>query len=344
MDLKKETYVYVYLDPRKIGKYMYENINMSFLYEPFYVGKGKDNRYLHHIRDAKITKISNYRLNKIRKIKSELNTAPFVIKIKENLSDVDAIKLEIGLITSIGRIDKKQGTLTNLTDGGDGVSGRIVTKEERLRISIANSGKNNPNYGNGDKIRGDKNPMFGRDRSGKLAPNYGKKFSDETKKKISQSRIKSGVALGSNNPNWKGGISSIAHICPKCNCIMNSDSNVCQMCYVSNIGGKNNPNYGNTWNASTKILASLNRAEYMHTFIDTISGIKYRNIISFNRFRKKFNIGCVDFSNKNSNIFKWKHWRISRYPKNFLKMSKFDVFFIDVNFKIINNKIKVNTK
>ena len=36
-------YNYVYLDPRKPGRYIYDDINVSFLYEPYYVGKGKIN-------------------------------------------------------------------------------------------------------------------------------------------------------------------------------------------------------------------------------------------------------------------------------------------------------------
>lgn len=36
----------------------------------------------------------------------------------------------------------------------------------------------------------------------------GKSLPEKTKKKISEARIKSGVALGDKNPNWKGGIST----------------------------------------------------------------------------------------------------------------------------------------
>ena len=41
-----EYYVYVYLDPRKSGKFKYAEMLFDFL--PFYVGKGKGNRLYDH--------------------------------------------------------------------------------------------------------------------------------------------------------------------------------------------------------------------------------------------------------------------------------------------------------
>jgi hypothetical protein len=32
----EESYVYIYLDNRRPGKYMYESLSLSFLHEPFY--------------------------------------------------------------------------------------------------------------------------------------------------------------------------------------------------------------------------------------------------------------------------------------------------------------------
>jgi group I intron endonuclease len=47
----------------------------------------------------------------------------------------------------------------NMTDGYDNTTlGYKFTKEQKQIMSKQNSGKNNPNYGNGDKISGDKNP------------------------------------------------------------------------------------------------------------------------------------------------------------------------------------------
>jgi hypothetical protein len=49
---------------------------------------------------------------------------------------IDAEKLEvIRLIAFYGRIDNGTGCLRNLTDGGEGVTGRIQPEEERRRRS-----------------------------------------------------------------------------------------------------------------------------------------------------------------------------------------------------------------
>ena len=44
-------YNYVYLDPRKPGKFEFESI--CFLFEPLYVGKGKDDRCYEHLKNYK---------------------------------------------------------------------------------------------------------------------------------------------------------------------------------------------------------------------------------------------------------------------------------------------------
>jgi len=45
---KNRFYVYVYLDPRKPGNYTYGDYH--FDYEPFYVGKGCDDRLNDHLK------------------------------------------------------------------------------------------------------------------------------------------------------------------------------------------------------------------------------------------------------------------------------------------------------
>ena len=58
-----EFYVYIYLDPRKPGRYCYEEV--SFLFEPIYVGKGKNNRYKTHLTRA-ATNILKYKIENIK--------------------------------------------------------------------------------------------------------------------------------------------------------------------------------------------------------------------------------------------------------------------------------------
>jgi hypothetical protein len=125
----EEFYVYMYLDPRKPGKYKYGDY--CFLYEPFYVGKGKDDRY-------NICKCgrSKYFINKINKIK-KLSLNPIIVKFKENITENESFELEGNLIKLIGRKDLNLGPLINMTNGGDGTSGKII-KEKILKKSRKN--------------------------------------------------------------------------------------------------------------------------------------------------------------------------------------------------------------
>ena len=59
----------------------------------------------------------------------------------------DACKIEKLLIEKYGRKDLGLGKLINMTDGGDGSIGRVKSEDERLKLSIANKGQNNPNFG-----------------------------------------------------------------------------------------------------------------------------------------------------------------------------------------------------
>ena len=141
-------YTYIYLDPRKFGVYEYGNY--KFDAEPFYVGKGKDDRYLFYIHEAKshsIKYVGNkhiyYKIKKILKVGLE----PIILKIEENLFEQSALDLEIWTIWAIGRSDLKLGPLTNLTVGGDGLSGQILSDEHKRKLSVAHKGKNNPFFG-----------------------------------------------------------------------------------------------------------------------------------------------------------------------------------------------------
>lgn len=161
--------------------------------EPFYIGKGKGYRIKDHMARAK--RGVDYPLyRKIRKLDYEYDALMFF----ENIDEDTAFYAEKHLIKKYGRRTKKEnGTLLNITDGGDGASGYNPSKETLIKLSIASSGENNPMYGK----RGKDSPLHGRP-SGML----GKSHSSETKKKMSEARKGRDIhpntlkALYENNP------------------------------------------------------------------------------------------------------------------------------------------------
>jgi hypothetical protein len=163
-------YIYVYCDPRKPGRYQYGDLEFS--YEPFYVGKGKGDRWKPCMHTTIDNGHNNIQLvNKIKKIgiRDVITLKPIT-----NILEKDALNQEKIYIKSIGRKDLKNGPLLNMTDGGDGPvgyrhseetkrimklkkignipwnkgkkgcqKGRILSEEDKKNISIKNSGCKN---------------------------------------------------------------------------------------------------------------------------------------------------------------------------------------------------------
>lgn len=81
--------------------------------------------------------------------------------------------------------------MVNLTDGGEGTFGYRHTEEAKLKNRLASLGPNNSNYGkkrpeHGEKLKGEKNPCYG--RIGNSHPMFGK--AGYWKGKTSAKRVK----------------------------------------------------------------------------------------------------------------------------------------------------------
>tara|TARA_Y100000385_G_C13087516_1_gene637119 strand:- start:1327 stop:1890 length:564 start_codon:yes stop_codon:yes gene_type:complete len=92
---------------------------------PYYIGKGKceSGRHLHKNHHAPIPPKER------------------ILILKDDISEDDALKHEIYMISVFGRKDNNTGILRNLTDGGDGKSGWKASKETCDKISKALTGK-----------------------------------------------------------------------------------------------------------------------------------------------------------------------------------------------------------
>ena len=86
---------------------------------PYYIGKGKNDRAF-------------------RKGSPNPNR---VLILKNNLSEFDAFKHEMYMISVLGRKDLGSGILNNLTDGGEGLSGYVFTEEVKQRMKKPKSDK-----------------------------------------------------------------------------------------------------------------------------------------------------------------------------------------------------------
>lgn len=118
----------------------------------FYVGKGIGTR-------CAVTNSRNNHWNNV------VNKHGFNIEIIESdLEESKSFELELRLIKKYGRVDLGTGTLVNWTDGGEGLSGAVVSEATRKLFRIRSGGVNNPMYN--VKVYGKDNPNYG-NRGGK---------------------------------------------------------------------------------------------------------------------------------------------------------------------------------
>jgi len=98
--------------------------------------------------------------------------------LKTGLTEEEAFRHEKYMIYVLGRKDLGTGILWNFTDGGEGSSGRVTTEETKEKLSRVMKGKKQtPEH------------VANRRKSRPDSPFKGKKHSEETKKRISESSL-----------------------------------------------------------------------------------------------------------------------------------------------------------
>lgn len=173
-----KTFVYVYLDTRKPGRYKFilpSGKLVQFGHRPFYVGKGVRRRMLGHLTEAAKPEIKNYKVGTIRAI-WRAGLEPKIVVTSSRVSDNLAKALEIDLIAGLG-LARDGGCLTNLSLGGEGPVGFIPTKEQRARMSAA--GKGRPKTPEHNRKNSEANR--GRPKTGKHAKGH-RKTAEECRK------------------------------------------------------------------------------------------------------------------------------------------------------------------
>lgn len=195
-------YNYIYLDPRKPGRYCYEGLNFSLLFEPFYVGKGSSERKLYHLKYQNYSYEKNlFKKNKIKKISEKFDLQNFILQTNNNIPEFCSFAVEIFYIEAIGRLDLESGPLTNRSNGGTGGATGLGPWNKGIRY-LEHFGKDysNPNKGKtkkeicgegyihprqGKRLKDTKDENYSDPRQGKtLEEIYGKGYVDPKKGRI----------------------------------------------------------------------------------------------------------------------------------------------------------------
>ena len=179
-------YVYVYLDPRKMGTFVYDDL--IFDAEPFYVGSGRGYRKRYHLYENDTNHKNKPKYYKIKKIKS-LELIPIIIEIYSNLSKENSLVLETQVMKKIGFKFQNTGPLLNFKTAEDDniftkklyghanpMFGRTVFDfwKEKYSESDATKMINEYKKNMSAAVSGEKNGMYGSCRTYKDNPNFGK--------------------------------------------------------------------------------------------------------------------------------------------------------------------------
>lgn len=158
--------IYAQSNPFYVYAYLRED------YTPYYIGKGKGRRYK-----------ANHKHIPIPKDKSR------IIIIQDNLTELQSFILERYYIRWFGRKDNNTGILRNRTDGGEGNSGYILSKETKNKISQSRIGIDPWNKGKTGVYSDKTKKLIADSKRGKEPSNKGKTYSEEVRKSMGAKNI-----------------------------------------------------------------------------------------------------------------------------------------------------------
>lgn len=116
--MANDFYVYAYYEPGHA--------------HPFYIGKGHDDRCVEHLEPNVLNRYQDPFHKKLRAMLAD-GYKPDIQKLEEDLTEIEATNCERKLIRLFG-FRSNGGSLLNMTDGGDGVSGYRHTESSRIKI------------------------------------------------------------------------------------------------------------------------------------------------------------------------------------------------------------------
>lgn len=167
--------------------------------EVFYVGKGQivdyAKRRYRRIKDhLNLNDVYNkFKVNIINKIRKSGQEVKFNIVV-DNISEEEALNTEKILIKKYGKRIDKTGTLVNLTDGGEGISGFRHSERTKQKMSYIRKKyyeNHAPNF-KGKKHSPESRLLMSMKQREFLrknpSPSLGRKHSEKTKQKLSEIR------------------------------------------------------------------------------------------------------------------------------------------------------------
>lgn len=175
--------------------YLYKHIRKD-TDEVFYVGIGSDDDYSRAHTTHKRNQFWNHVTNK---------TDYDVIIYEDNKTWDEVVELEKYWISHYGRKNQDKGSLVNLTDGGEGSYGRVLSEDTKRKIGkksklkvyndeyrkkLSEAFKGNKNHRYGKKLSKETCKKISEAQLGEKHHGYGTKRPEEVRKKISESQTK----------------------------------------------------------------------------------------------------------------------------------------------------------